>query len=126
MRQWLVVTAIVTLAVALSSGGESYLNALSGAFRPSDFASNIAAARALAAGTNPYDADFAALHAAVLDIPVSEGRPYFPHPPLGTLLLRPWAPLSFRAAALAWFSISLGLLFILAACWLRSPRGRGT
>jgi hypothetical protein len=114
MRRWLVVTAIVTLAAALSSGGEPYFNALIGAFRPSDFASNIAAARELAAGRNPYEADFAALQAAVLGVPVSEGRPYFPHPPLAALLLRPWAPLSFRAAALAWFSISLGLLFMLA------------
>lgn len=125
MRRWLVVTALVTLAAALSSGGEPHFNALSGAFRPSDFASNIAAARALAAGTNPYEADFAALHAAVLDIPVSEGRPYFPHPPLGTLLLRPWAPLSFRAAALGWFSISLGLLFILAVVLAEVAAGAG-
>jgi hypothetical protein len=114
MRRWVVPTAILTLGVALSSGGAPYLNALAGAVRPADFASNIAAARELAAGRDPYQADFARLHAAVLGIPVSEGRPYFPHPPLAALVIQPLAPLSFRAAALGWFSVSVGLLFMLA------------
>jgi glycosyl transferase family 87 len=116
MRRWVVSTAIVTMGAALSSGVSPYLNALGGAIRPSDFASNIAAARELAAGRDPYQADFASLHAAVLDIPATEGRPYFPHPPLAALLIRPMASLSFRAAAVAWFSVSVGLLFILAVC----------
>lgn len=116
MRRWIVSTAIVTMGAALSSGVSPYLNALGGAIRPSDFASNIAAARELAAGRDPYQADFARLHAAVLEIPATEGRPYFPHPPLAALLIRPMASFSFRAAAVAWFSVSVGLLFILAVC----------
>jgi Glycosyltransferase family 87 len=114
MRRWIVLTAILTAGVSVSSGGAPYLNALAGTVQPSDFASNIAAARELAAGRDPYEADFAKLHAAVLGIPVSEGRPYFPHPPLAALLIRPWAPLSFRAAALIWFAVSVGVLFMLA------------
>jgi len=114
MRRWVVPTAILTLGAALSSGGAPYLHALGGSVRPSDFASNIAAARELAAGRDPYQADFARLHAEVLGIPVSEGRPFFPHPPLAALLIRPLAPLSFRAAAFGWFSVSAGLLFMLA------------
>jgi alpha-1,2-mannosyltransferase len=110
----------VTLMVALwaiavfSSGASPMLAAFSGAFLPSDFASNVAAARELAAGRDPWGPDFAAAHAAVLGVPATEGRPYFPHPPLAAVLIRPLAPVSFSTAAMIWFAVSLGELFILA------------
>jgi hypothetical protein len=113
-RQWLVVTAIVTLAVALSSGGEPYFNALIGAFRPVDLAGNIAASREFIAGGNPYQADFARLDAAVFGLPASEGRPFFPHPPLAVFLIAPLAVVPVPAAAAIWFALSIGLLFVLA------------
>lgn len=110
----------VTIMVALwaiavfSSGTAPVLAAFGGWFLPSDFASNVAAARELAAGRDPWGPDFAAAHAAVLGVPASEGRPYFPHPPLAAVLIRPLAPVSFSTAAMIWFTVSLGELFILA------------
>lgn len=114
MRRWVAVTVALALAAALSSGSRPFFAALSGAFAPSDFASNVAAARELAAGRQPYRPDFASLHAAVLGIPAAEGRPYFPHPPLAAMAIRPLASLSFHSAAAVWFAVSLGLLFVLA------------
>jgi len=106
----------VLWAIAVSSSGAAPMfAALGGAFAPSDFASNVAAARELAAGRDPWGDDFAAAHAAVLGVPESEGRPYFPHPPLPAVLIRPMAPLSFSSAAMIWFVVSLGELFLLAA-----------
>jgi hypothetical protein len=117
-------TGLLVLGVSLSAGVTPFGAALSGAYNPSDFASNIAAARELAAGRDPYQADFAPLHAAVLGIPVSGGRPYFPHPPLATVLIRPLAPLSFTAAACLWFGLSLGLLLVLAVLLAEVASGR--
>jgi hypothetical protein len=89
-------------------GGILFIAAVAGAFRPSDFASDVAA------GRDHYPGDLAPLYAAVLRVPASEGRPYFPHPPLAALLIRPLAPLSFASGALVWFAVSLGLLFAIA------------
>jgi sterol desaturase/sphingolipid hydroxylase (fatty acid hydroxylase superfamily) len=124
---WASTTIVFALGAALSSGGAPFIAAIGGAFRPSDFASNIAGAREIAAGRDPYQADFAPLHAAVLGIPSSKGRPFFPHPPLAAVLIRPFAPLSFAAAAAVWFGLSIGLLLglaVLLAEIVGKPRNR--
>ena len=44
----------------------------------------------------------------------SEGRPFFPHPPLAVFLIAPLAVVPVPAAAAVWFALSIGLLFVLA------------
>jgi hypothetical protein len=89
-------------------------DAIGGAFRPPDFAQDIAAARILAANADPYAANFAAVHAQVLGIPSTDGYPYLPHPPLVIVLSWPFAGVTFGVAALCWFAGSLACAFVLA------------
>jgi glycosyl transferase family 87 len=121
--RWILVTAFLTLAVALSSGSTPWIHALSGAFRPPDFAADIAAVRAVAAGSHPFTPDFKAQHAQAMGVAVEEGYPFFPHPPSAVLLFRPLASLSLSAAALIWFAVSLWLLFILARVLVETATG---
>jgi hypothetical protein len=114
VHRWIEATAVIVLGVALSSGPKPWLQAASGAFKPPDFASDIAAARVLASGSDPYEADVANVQAGILNIPAQHGYPYFPHPPLTVLVSRPLAHLPFSSAAVIWFAASLGLLFALA------------
>lgn len=111
---WMVVTALLTAAVVLSSGSLPWRQALAGAFVPPDFAADIAGARAVAEGGHPYTEQFPSQHARVMAAAANEGYPYFPHPPAAVLLFRPLASLSLGAAALIWFAVSLVLLFALA------------
>lgn len=123
VRKWIVVTALLTLSVVLSSGSMPWVQALTGAFRPPDFAADIAAVRAVAAGGHPFTPDFATQHARVIGVPVEEGYPFFPHPPSAVLLFRPLASLSLGTAALLWFAVTLGLLFVLARVLVETATG---
>jgi glycosyl transferase family 87 len=120
---WILITLLFTLPVLLSSGGMPWRQALAGAFSPPDFAQDIAAARALAAGEHPYTPSFPARHAQVMGASAQEGYPYFPHPPVAVFLFRPFAGLPFRTAALMWFLLSLGCLFVLAALLTETVSG---
>jgi hypothetical protein len=91
-----------------------WLHALGGAFRPPDFAQDVAAARLLMGGLNPYSSMFQSAHAEVLQTQVSAGYPYFPHPPFVVLASLPFGFLSLKSAAAVWFALSLALLFLLA------------
>lgn len=115
MRGWVGATALFTLLIACSAGTTPWRAAVAGAFRPPDFAQDIAAARAFADGHDPYVGDIAARHAAVLGIDAREGYPYLPHPPFAILLATPLAHLPFTAAARYWFAACLALCFVLAA-----------
>jgi len=114
MRNWITGTAVLVLLVASSAGIAPWRDAIGGAFRPPDFAQDIAAARILAANGDPYAANFAAIHAQVLGIPAAEGYPYLPHPPLVIMVSWPFAHVTFEVAALCWFAASLACLFVLA------------
>jgi hypothetical protein len=93
-----VLTAVLAFGVALSSGALPWRHALAGVLRPPDFAADIAAARLLAAGSDPYEADVQGVQARILGIPTQEGYPFFPHPLLVVVLTRPLAHLPFNSA----------------------------
>jgi hypothetical protein len=114
MRTWVTVTGALVLLAAFSAGVVPWRDAIGGAFMPPDFAQDIAAARVLADGADPYAADFAAIHAQVLGVGPRDGYPYLPHPPFAILLGWPLARLAFSAAALCWFAASLACCFVLA------------
>ena len=114
MRNWVAATTVLVMLVASSAGIIPWRDALGGAFRPPDFAQDIAAARILTVGGDPYAANFAAVHAQVLGIPSTDGYPYLPHPPLVVVLSSPLARVTFGVAALAWFAGSLACTFVLA------------
>lgn len=114
MSNWVAGTALLVLLVASSDGFVPWRDAIGGAFRPPDFAQDVAAARILAVNGDPYARNFAAVHAEVLGIPSSEGYPYLPHPPLVVVLSWPFASVAFRMAALCWFASSVACVFVLA------------
>lgn len=118
-RRWVLVGAVGALLVAVSSGPQPWFNALGGAFRPPDFAQDLAAAQILIEGGNPYGPDFPPRHARIMREPVEKGYPYFPHPPFAAALGAPFAPFGLPAAAALWFVISLVLVFVLAAALVR-------
>lgn len=121
--KWILVTALLTLAVVLSSGRMPWVHALAGTIRPPDFAADIAGAQAIATGGHPYTPAFATQHAQVMGVAVEEGYPFFPHPPSALLLFWPVASLSLGTAALIWFAVSLWLLFILARILVETATG---
>src|SRR5215510_2850774 len=114
MRNWVAGAAVLMLLVASSAGIVPWRDAVGGAFRPPDFAQDIAAARILDGNGDPYAANFAATHAQVLGIAPTDGYPYLPHPPLVIVLSWPFAGLTFGVAALCWFAGSLACAFVLA------------
>jgi alpha-1,2-mannosyltransferase len=114
MKHWVAATGALTLLVAISAGIDPWRDALGGAFRPPDFAQDVAAARILDNGGDPYAANFAAVHADVLGIPSTDGYPYLPHPPFVIVLSWPFARVTFGVAALCWFAGSLACAFALA------------
>ncbi len=81
-----------------------------------DFGAYYLAARALATGESPYDANAARRLAAAAG--VEQHSPYI-YPPLLALLLRPIAALPYSAAAAIWFVLSAAAL--LAALSLLRP-----
>ncbi len=114
MRKWVAATAVLVLLAAFSAGMVPWLDAIAGAFKPPDFAQDIAAARILADRGDQYTTNFAAIHAQVLGAAPGEGYPYLPHPPFTILLTWPFSRLTFSAAALWWFAASLACSFVLA------------
>ena len=114
MRNWVVGTGLLVLLVASSAGIIPWRDAVGGAFRPPDFAQDIAAGRILDSNGDPYAANFAAIHAQVLGIAFADGYPYLPHPPLVVVLSWPFARMMFGTAALCWFAGSLACAFVLA------------
>src|SRR5688572_8575093 len=80
-----------------------------------DFGAYYIAARALASGESPFDAQAAARLAAAAG--VEHHSPYI-YPPLLALALRPLAALPYSAAAAVWFVLSAGAL-LAALCLLR-------
>src|SRR5262249_31920818 len=114
MRRWVVALAVLVSLSAFSSGTSSLFAALSGVFTPFDLAQDVAGAREIAARRNPYARSFEVRHAAVLGAPVEKGLPYYPHPPLAAILIRPFASLPFATISVCWFAGTLGLLFLLA------------
>jgi Glycosyltransferase family 87 len=115
VRGWIGATALLTFLVACSAGTVPWLAATAGAFRPPDFAQDVAGARAFANGEDPYGGNVAARHAAVLGVNASEGYAYLPHPPFAILLATSLSHFSFTAAARYWFAASVALCFVLAA-----------
>ena len=81
-----------------------------------DFGAYYIAARALASGESPFNAQAAARLAVAAG--VEYHSPYI-YPPLLALLLRPLAALPYSVAAAVWFVLSAGAL--LAALWLLRP-----
>jgi Glycosyltransferase family 87 len=114
MRNWVAATTVLVLLVASSAGIIPWRDAVGGAFRPPDFAQDIAAARILDGNGDPYAANFAATHAQVLGIASTDGYPYLPHPPLVIALSWPFARVTFGVAALCWFAAALACAFVLA------------
>ena len=112
--RWVLLGLAGAAAAAVSSGVTPWLRALGGAFRPPDFAADVAAARLLIAGSNPYSSMFQGAHAEVLQIPHAAGYPYLPHPPLVVLASVPFGFGSFESAAAVWFALSLAMVFVLA------------
>jgi hypothetical protein len=80
-----------------------------------DFGAYYIAARALASGESPFDAQAAAHLATAAG--VEHHSPYI-YPPLLALFLRPLAALPYSAAAAVWFILSAGAL-LAALCLLR-------
>jgi len=114
VRGWISATTLLTFLVTCSAGTVPWRAAVAGAFRPPDFAQDIAAARSFAAGEDPYVGNVAARHSAVLGVDASEGYAYLPHPPFAILLATPLAHIPFTAAARYWFAGSLAFCFVLA------------
>lgn len=92
-------------------------DAVSGALSPSDFPTDFVPAarraRGEAAGTDVLtgNAEARALGAPAF-VPV--GAPYRAHPPPAVMMVRPLVGLGFRGAALAWLTLSLAALAVLA------------
>jgi len=124
-RSWIRVGLVFALLSAVTSGATPWLHALGGAFRAPDFAADVAGARLMLAGANPYSSAFAATHGDVLGAGAGQGYPYLPHPPFAIALALPFGHGPLEAAASAWFVLSLILLFILAAL-LREEATRTT
>jgi glycosyl transferase family 87 len=115
MGRWTLAAAALVASAAVSSGALPWRQALAGSFLPPDFAQDLAAARVVLAGQNPYTVGIAAEHARLMGGPVDVGYPFFPHPPLVVGLSAPFANLGLSEAALVWFVVSLILLWVLAA-----------
>jgi len=115
MRRWVVAAVGLVVVAMLLSGDTPWRYTLFGLVAPPDFAQDLAAARVFASDQNPYEAGIARAHAELMKVPEDKGYPHFPHPPLLFLLVLPMAGFTLSHAAPIWFSVSLGLLFLLAA-----------
>ena len=115
MRRWVAAAAALVLLAIVLSGDTPWRYTLYGVFAAPDFAQDLAAARVFASDQNPYEAGIARAHAELMRVPENEGYPHFPHPPLLFLLLLPMAGFTLSKAAVVWFCVSLGVLFVLAA-----------
>lgn len=121
-----VVTVVALAAAWISAGATPLEGALAGAPEPTDFARDYVSVEAHVRG----DVEVGNGYAASLGVPavVLLDAPYYAHPPTALLALLPFAPLGFRAAALAWLCVSMvalgSLAFMLSGIVApdRSPR----
>jgi len=114
VRRWVLAALGLVVLVIVLSGGDPWRYTVQGLVAPPDFAADVAAARVFASVQNPYEVGIAAAHADLLNVSAEKGYTHFPHPPLLFLLLLPIADFTLRHAAVLWFGLSLGLLFVLA------------
>ena len=112
---WLRVGVMGMLAVALSSGIDPWIDALSGAFVPADIAQDAAAARLFRDRIDPYSPAIREQQTNLIGLPVAAAFPHFPHPPFSLIVSLPLAFTSFRVGAALWFAFTLALLLVLAA-----------
>jgi hypothetical protein len=112
---WILALALWGLAAG-SAGVWPYALAGVGARLPADFGRDFVAASVALDGGRVYDPapDLARRHHALLGL--AEGGiagPFYAHTPAAALMVTPLAPLGFRAAALAWLALSIGLAAVL-------------
>ena len=111
---WMRFAVIGMLCVALSSGIQPWIDAVSGAFVPADIAQDSAAARLFVKRVDPYGPAIRQAHAQLLDMPVEGTFPHFPHPPFSLIVSLPLAFGPFSLSAGLWFAFTLALTFVLA------------
>ena len=100
--------------MALSSGWQPWVDAVGGAFIPTDIAQDVAAARLFNQRVDPYGPVIREMHGTVVSLPANETFPYFPHPPFSLIVSWGLAFGSYQTAALIWFSASVALLLVLS------------
>lgn len=125
MTPWIRFALFGMLAVALTSGAQPWIDALSGAFLPADIAQDAAAVRLFVAGTDPYGPVIRDAQAALTGLPLAATFPHFPHPPFSLIVSLPLAFMPFPVAAAAWFGFTLVLVFVLGAVVDAAASGSG-
>lgn len=111
---WLITGLLGMMLVALSSGLKPWRAALAGAFWPADFAADVAAAHLFVHRVSPYGPTIRTVHMDLTGLPFAATLPYFPHPPFALIVSMPTGFLSFHAAAMLWFGVTMALIFALA------------
>lgn len=111
---WVRVALIGMVCIALSSGLKPWAAAIAGAFLPADLAADAAAARLFVQRISPYGPAIRQAHVEITGLPFAATLPYFPHPPFSLIVGLPMAFLSFQAAAMGWFAVTMALVFALA------------
>ena len=111
---WVRVALVGMVCIALSSGLEPWAAAIAGALFPADLAADAAASRLFVQRISPYGPVIRQAHVELTGLPFAATLPYFPHPPFSLIVGLPMAFLSFQAAAVLWFAVSMGLVFALA------------
>jgi hypothetical protein len=123
---WIRFAVIGMVCVALSSGLQPWIDAVSGAFVPADIAQDSAAVRLFVNRIDPYGPIVREAHAKLLDVPLEGTFPHFPHPPFSLLVSLPLAFGPFELSAGLWFGFTLALSLVLAALLAVDPsRSRG-
>ena len=115
MRPWVRFALVGMVGIALSSGVQPWVDAISGAFVPADIAQDAAAAALFVDRVNPYGPAIREPHARLIGLPVAATFPHFPHPPFSLIVSLPLAFTSFRVGAAIWFAFTVALVFVLAA-----------
>ena len=115
MRSWITAAAVAVGVAAFSSGLTPWKDAITGAYDPPDIAQDVAAVRLFVERVNPYGPVIREMHSRVTGITFEQTYPYFPHPPFSLIVSLFMAFGAFTTAALLWFGLSLGLLFMLSA-----------
>ncbi len=113
---WVVALAVWGLAAG-SAGTLPYRFARVGGPLPADFARDFIVASVRPVSGAVYDPapELARWHLALLGLTEGPtGGPFYAHPPAAALLVAPLVPLGFRAAALTWLALSIGLVAVLA------------
>jgi len=127
---WVRVALIGMACVALSSGFKPWAAAIAGALFPADLAADAAAAHLFVQRISPYGPVIRQTHVDITGLPFTSTLPYFPHPPFSLMVGLPMAFMSFQAAALLWFAVTMALVFALAVLLHKAgpvgPRGGTT